>query len=146
MLAGFSGPQGRRKETSPLGKYEIAALGNPSKRLSQRRPLRGTLLSRHTACLSYNPLVEALMLFMVIEHFRNEDAKPVYRRFREQGRMAPEGLMYVLSWVTSDLTRCYQVMECEDRRLLDLWMTNWEDLVEFEVIPVITSAEASARA
>ncbi|HQO20066.1 MAG TPA: DUF3303 family protein [Acidobacteriota bacterium] len=86
------------------------------------------------------------MLFMVIEHFRNEDAKPVYRRFREQGRMAPEGLMYVLSWVTSDLTRCYQVMECEDRRLLDLWMTNWEDLVEFEVIPVITSAEASARA
>jgi hypothetical protein len=85
------------------------------------------------------------MLFMVIEHFRGGDARPVYRRFRERGRLAPDGLTYVSSWVTDDLTRCYQVMSCEDRALLDDWIAAWSDLVDFEVIPVITSPEASAR-
>lgn len=85
------------------------------------------------------------MLFMVIEHFRNGDPRPVYERFRARGRLAPEGLNYVNSWVTDDLTRCYQVMECADRRLLDAWIAAWDDLVQFEVLPVITSAEASAR-
>ena len=85
------------------------------------------------------------MLFMIVEHFRNGDAKPVYARFREGGRLAPEGLKYVNSWVTPDLTRCYQVMECDDRALLDEWIAAWDDLVEFEVHPVITSAEAAAR-
>lgn len=85
------------------------------------------------------------MLFMVIEHFRNGDPRPVYERFRARGRLAPEGLTYVNSWVTDDLTRCYQVMECADRRLLDAWIAAWDDLVQFEVLPVITSAEASAR-
>ncbi|MBL8984455.1 MAG: DUF3303 family protein [Gemmatimonadetes bacterium] len=85
------------------------------------------------------------MLFMVIEHFRNGDPRPVYERFRTRGRLAPEGLTYVNSWVTDDLTRCYQVMECADRRLLDTWIAAWDDLVQFEVLPVITSAEASAR-
>jgi hypothetical protein len=84
------------------------------------------------------------MLYMIIEHFRNGDAAPVYARFREKGRLAPDGLRYVNSWVTSDRARCYQVMECDDRALLDTWMSAWEDLVEFEVHPVITSAEASA--
>lgn len=84
------------------------------------------------------------MLFMVIEHFRNGDAVPVYRRFRDQGRMAPDGLTYVASWVTTDLTRCYQLMECTDRTLLDEWMLRWTDLVSFEVVPVLTSAEAVA--
>ena len=83
------------------------------------------------------------MLFMIIEHFRSGDAVPVYRRFHHQGRLAPEGLTYVSSWVTSDLTRCYQVMECPDRALLETWMARWNDLVEFEVIPVVTSAEAA---
>lgn len=82
---------------------------------------------------------------MIIEHFRDGNATPVYHRFRAQGRLAPEGLTYVASWVTPDLTTCYQVMECADRALLDEWMANWADLVEFEVLPVITSAEASAR-
>lgn len=86
------------------------------------------------------------MLFMVIERFRNGDALPIYRRFRDRGRMAPEGLRYVSSWVTEDLRLCYQVMECEDRALLDEWMSHWSDLVEFEVIPVVTSAEAAAAA
>jgi hypothetical protein len=84
------------------------------------------------------------MLYMVIEHFRNGDPAPVYRRFREQGRLAPEGLRYVASWVTRDLKRCYQVMETDDPALLREWTSRWEDLVEFEVVPVITSAEAAA--
>jgi hypothetical protein len=85
------------------------------------------------------------MLFLVIEHFRGGDPAPVYRRFREQGRLAPEGLRYVASWVTEDLRRCYQVMECDDRSQLELWMSRWTDLVEFEVVPVITSAAAAAE-
>ena len=84
------------------------------------------------------------MTYMVIEHFRGGDALPVYRRFRDHGRLAPEGLQYVASWVTDDLRRCFQIMECDDRQLLAEWTTRWEDLVEFEVIPVITSAEAVA--
>ena len=83
------------------------------------------------------------MLFMVIEHFRNGDARPVYDRFRKRGRLAPDGLEYVSSWVTSDLKLCYQVMRCDDRALLDQWIASWSDIVEFEVIPVITSEEAA---
>ena len=82
---------------------------------------------------------------MVIEHFRGGDARPVYSRFRERGRLAPEGLTYVASWVTEDLASCYQVMECVDRALLDEWISACSDLVEFEVIPVITSREAAAK-
>ena len=85
------------------------------------------------------------MLFMVIERFRDGDAAPVYARFRERGRLAPEGLSYVNSWVTADLTRCYQVMACDDRALLDEWIARWSDLVDFDVEPVVTSAEAAAR-
>jgi hypothetical protein len=81
---------------------------------------------------------------MVIETFRGGDARPVYRRFRDRGRMAPEGLRYVASWVTEDFRRCYQVMECDDRALLDAWVARWADLVDFEVLPVMTSAEAAA--
>ena len=84
------------------------------------------------------------MLYMVIEHFRG-GAGPVYERFRLIGRLAPDGLTYVGSWVTPDLERCYQVMQCEDRSLLDAWMAAWTDLVDFEVHPVISSAEAAAK-
>ena len=82
---------------------------------------------------------------MVIEHFRDGDAVPVYRRFRDRGRLAPDGLVYVASWVDDAMGRCYQVMETDDRTLLDAWIANWADLVEFEVIPVMTSAEAAER-
>ena len=82
------------------------------------------------------------MLFMIIEHFHDGDPLPVYRRFRDRGRLAPEGLHYVNSWVTPDLAHCYQVMECDDRTLLDEWIANWADLTDFEVIPVLTSAAA----
>ena len=84
------------------------------------------------------------MLYMVIEHYRHGDAVPVYRRFRDRGRMAPDGLRYVNSWVVPDLKKCYQLMETSERALLDQWMNAWSDLVDFEVVPVITSAEAAA--
>ena len=84
------------------------------------------------------------MLFMILERFLH-GPEPVYRRFREQGRLAPEGLRYVDSFVTEDLSRCYQLMECEDEALLRLWMARWSDLVEFEIVPVLRSAEAAAR-
>jgi hypothetical protein len=83
--------------------------------------------------------------YMVVEHFRNGDALPVYRRFRAQGRMAPDGLAYLDSWVDERLERCYQLMETHDRALLDAWMAQWDDLVMFEVYPVISSPEAAAR-
>ena len=86
------------------------------------------------------------MLFHVTERYRDGDPVPVYRRFREQGRMTPDGVEYVASWVTDDLTTCFQVMEAESLAALDEWMERWSDLVDFEVVPVITSDEASAQA
>lgn len=81
------------------------------------------------------------MLYMIVERFRGGDAVPVYRRFRDQGRLAPDGLRYVASWITLDMTVCYQVMEAEDPALISQWTAQWSDLVDFEVIPVRTSAE-----
>ena len=84
-------------------------------------------------------------LYMVVERFKNKDAVAVYRRFRDNGRLAPEGLLYISSWVDDKLERCYQLMETHDRTLLDEWMANWRDLVDFEVHPVITSNEAAEK-
>ena len=81
-------------------------------------------------------------LYMVVERFKNKDAVPIYRRFRDSGRMMPEGLAYVSSWIDDKLERCYQLMETHDRSLLDAWMARWSDLMEFDVYPVITSKEA----
>lgn len=83
------------------------------------------------------------MLYMIIEHFKNGDPVPVYRRFRDRGRLAPNGLQYISSWVDEKLERCFQIMETDDRKLLDQWITNWSDIVEFEVFPVVSSKEAS---
>lgn len=84
------------------------------------------------------------MLFMIVEHFKNADPLPVYRRFRDRGRMAPDGLQYVSSWVDEKFERCFQIMETTDRKLLDEWIANWSDIAEFEVYPVVTSKEAAA--
>lgn len=84
------------------------------------------------------------MLYMIVEHFMNQDPVPVYRRFRDRGRLAPDGLQYVSSWVDEKLERCFQVMETSDRRLLEEWMGNWCDIVAFEIYPVISSKEAAA--
>ena len=85
------------------------------------------------------------MLFMVIEHFKNNDAVPVYRRFRDRGRLAPEGVQYISSWVDDKLERCFQIMEAAERDLLDRWIESWSDIVDFEVFPVLSSKEAAER-
>lgn len=86
------------------------------------------------------------MRYMVIENFHRGQVGDIYRRLEESGRHMPAGLKYVGSWITDDLARCYQVMECDDPRLLDEWISHWADLMDFEVIPVISSDEAKARA
>jgi hypothetical protein len=87
------------------------------------------------------------MQFMVIEKYRDGPG-PVYERAGQRGRMLPEGLRYIDSWVVNDgrLDRCFQVMETDDPELLDLWRAQWADLVDFEVLPVIKSGEAARRA
>ena len=83
------------------------------------------------------------MLFMVIERFKNRDAAAVYRRAKEKGRMLPDGLKYVDSWVEPNFDRCFQLMECDDASLFQQWTLNWRDLVDFEIVPVVPSKEAS---
>ncbi len=84
------------------------------------------------------------MLYMVIERFKEPGGVAVYRRARDRGRMIPDGLRYVDSWVDRTFTVCYQLMECGDVSLFDAWTTHWQDLVEFEIIPVRPSKEAAA--
>ena len=82
---------------------------------------------------------------MIVERFKEQDPVPVYRRFRDRGRLAPEGVKYISSWVDDKLERCFQLMEAEDVAYLDEWIGNWSDLVEFEVYPVVSSQEAVER-
>lgn len=82
------------------------------------------------------------MLFMVIERFPNHDAVPVYRRVRDSGRQLPAGLAYVGSWIEPNFDRCFQLMECDDLRLLQEWVLGWRGSgVTFEIVPVVPSAE-----
>lgn len=83
------------------------------------------------------------MLFMVIERFRNRDAKEIYRRLREKGRMMPNGLRYVDSWIEAGFERCFQLMECDDARLFQEWILEWQDLMEFEIVPVVPSKQTA---
>ena len=82
---------------------------------------------------------------MIVEHFRNQDPLPVYRRFRDCGRLAPAGLDYLSSWVDEKLERCFQLMETDDPKLIQEWIAEWDDIVDFEVYPVISSKEASEK-
>jgi hypothetical protein len=84
------------------------------------------------------------MQFMIIERFRNRDPLPIYRRLRDKGRQMPDGLRYVSSWIEVNFERCFQVMECDDLALLQQWIAQWSDLMEFEIVPVRTSAETRA--
>lgn len=83
------------------------------------------------------------MLYMVVENFT--DAVSVYRRFRDAGRLAPENLKYISSWVDVNFQKCFQIMETDDEKVLEEWMANWKDLVDFEVYPIVDSAEAAKR-
>ena len=83
------------------------------------------------------------MLFMVIERFKDQDLTAVYRRFRDHGRMTPEGLAFLGSWVEASGGRCFQLMECNDVRLFQQWIARWHDLAAFEVVPVVTGKEAA---
>lgn len=85
------------------------------------------------------------MQFMIIEHFRPGKVKDIYRRFDEKGRMLPDGVQYISSWMNEEVTLCYQLMEAEDVAGIRQWIANWDDLVDFEVIPVISSAEAKQK-
>ncbi len=81
------------------------------------------------------------MLFMVIERFRNGDPRPVGERFRRLGRMMPPGVEYISSWIDPATTRCFQVMQAPDAAALQPWIDAWSDLVDFEVVRVVTSGE-----
>ena len=85
------------------------------------------------------------MLFMVIESFRDNDMVPVYQHLREGGRSLPEGLEYVDSWVEANFSRCFQLMRCDDLRLIQAWILEWRNCgVAFEIVPVVASAETRA--
>jgi hypothetical protein len=86
------------------------------------------------------------MLYMVIERFKGGSPRPIYERLGTQGRMMPDGLVYINSWISEDLTTCWQVMETENLDLLNEWISQWDDLVDFEVVPVMSSADARAKA
>jgi hypothetical protein len=79
------------------------------------------------------------MMFMVIEHFRNQDGKSVYDKLRDKGRQMPDGLKFVNSWVAADLSRCFQLMETDDVTQFQRWIAEWQDVMEFEVVPVSES-------
>ena len=83
------------------------------------------------------------MLYMVVERFKEGAAPEIYRRFREKGRMMPAGLEYISSWIDDDLTMCWQLMQTDVPALFDRWTENWDDLMEFEIIPVRASAEVA---
>jgi hypothetical protein len=79
------------------------------------------------------------MIYMVLEHFKDRNAKAIYERLHQKGRMMPEGLKYVSSWIETNYDRCFQVMECDDIRLLEEWASHWSDLMKFEFVPVVES-------
>ncbi|MDJ0745083.1 MAG: DUF3303 family protein [Xenococcaceae cyanobacterium MO_167.B27] len=81
------------------------------------------------------------MLFMVVEHFEKGRTKDIYHRLQEKGRMMPEGLKYVDSWISANFDRCFQLMECDDPGLFQEWVLQWQDLFELEIIPVVPSKE-----
>lgn len=86
------------------------------------------------------------MLYMVVERFKPGAAPEIYRRLKERGRMMPDGLEYVSSWIAHDFSLCWQLMRADDRSLFEPWIAAWSDVMEFEIVPVRTSAEAAELA
>jgi hypothetical protein len=111
---------------------------NCGPRLKKKDP--GVRCEREGAKQKQRPV----MLFMAIERFRNQNAKAVYSRFRARGRMMPDGVTFVGSWVTADLGRCFQLMQCDDITLVQRWAAEWSDLIEFEIVPVVEGKDTGA--
>jgi ribosomal protein S18 acetylase RimI-like enzyme len=111
----------------------------------QHRGLDVALLEFHLDKTKTFNSTENKMLYMVIESFHHGKVKEIYQRFDEKGRLMPEGLKYVNSWINEEVTKCYQVMECDDDSLLKEWISRWNDLADFEIVPVITSAKAKEK-
>lgn len=134
QLIQFTTPGSERSATPPC-----------SNQAGQRRHISNSATDLEAADLEMMLMRTgcSMSLYMVIENFRNGDAVPVYRR--DCGRLAPEELSYVSSWVNDKLDRCYQLMETENRALVDKWIANWIDIADFEVHPVITSSEAAEK-
>lgn len=106
--------------------------------------MRGHFFVRVLRCGDSDTL--RLMLFMVIERFKRRDLAPVGERFQRHGRMLPEGVTYRASWMDAAGTRCFQLMEAADAESLNPWVSRWADLVDFEIIPVLTSADFWSKA
>jgi hypothetical protein len=83
------------------------------------------------------------MMFMVIESFRDHDAKSIYQRLSEKGRQMPDGLKFVNSWVSADLGRCFQLMQTDDLTQFQRWIVEWADLMAFEIVPVVQSRQTA---
>jgi len=114
-------------------------------RSGDKKAKRTSNVCRTQASLHLSASEMKTSLYMVVEHFKNNDPIPVYQRLRDHGRMAPGGLKYLSSWIDDKLECCYQLMETGDRNLLDEWMAHWSDLIGFEVHRVITSSAAAER-
>lgn len=84
------------------------------------------------------------MLFMIIERFKDCDPKPIYRHLRDRGRGLPDGLTYVGSWIEPNFDRCFQLMECDDAKLLQEWVLHWREFGTFEIVPVVPSTDTRA--
>lgn len=82
------------------------------------------------------------MRYLIIEHFRKETVKELYQRFDQQGRLMPAGVHYIDSWINEDVSKCYQLMESDSLNGLQKWIANWDDLADFEIVPIISSDEA----
>jgi Protein of unknown function (DUF3303) len=127
---------------SKFNGFQVVALGSVEKRGRARSAdtLYSTLVSS-SGLPTWPTLYTSRMLFMVIERFRDGDPRPVRERFLTRGRMLPERVTYHASWIDAGAARCFQVMEAEDVTRLEPWLRAWADLVDFEVVPVLTSQE-----
>lgn len=98
--------------------------------------------AEHKTLRAAHPTLQKTMLYMVIERFKEGSAPEIYQRFRDKGRMTPEGLEYISSWIDLDFKTCWQLMQTEEVALFDQWIANWRDLVDFEIVPLRSSTEA----
>lgn len=123
-------------ENLSLSLVQASACGSIEKHLSIFIILKST---------RYSTIKKFPMLYMIIEKFHAGKVKSLYKRFEEKGRMMPDGVTYINSWITEDVTTCFQVMEADTFEKLNEWISNWNDLADFEIIPVLISPQAKEK-